>query len=196
VKDRQRRVRSDSLANRERIMRTAARLFGEHGVNVPLDDIAAASGLGSATLHRHFQGRTELVHAVLDAEAAALAARADIVPAGGSADQTLRIWLTDLIRFSMSYRGLALLLAAHDADTTLHSRHEALTRACQDLLSTAQAAGLVPAAIDVGTLLRLAHGIAVAAVGSADTASLLADIIMDGLRTRPGQVTGAHEPHP
>jgi len=111
MKGRQRRVRSDSLANLERLMQTAARLFSERGVSVPLDEIAAASGLGSATLHRHFQGRTDLVHAVLDAEATQLIARAGLPLPGRSPDQALRAWLTDLIRFSMSYRGLAVLLA-------------------------------------------------------------------------------------
>jgi AcrR family transcriptional regulator len=186
---RQRRVRSDSLANRERIVQTAARLFGERGVTVPLDEIAAASALGSATLHRHFRGRTDLVHAVLDTEAAQLAARAALRPPGRGLDQALRAWLTDLIRFSMSYRGLAELLAAHDADTTLQTRHQALTRACEQLLAAAQADGRIRTVIDAGTLLRLAHGIAVAAGGSAESASRLTDLVMDGLRTRPGQVT-------
>jgi hypothetical protein len=62
----------------------------------------------------------------------------------------------------------------------------------QQLLATAQADGCIRAAIDAGTLLKLAHGIAVAAGGSAGTASRLADLVMDGLRTRPEQVTGTH----
>jgi AcrR family transcriptional regulator len=196
VKDRKRRVRSDSLANRERIMQAAARLFADRGVDVPLDEIAEASGLGSATLHRHFQGRADLVHAVLDAEAARLAASAGHLPPGRDPAQALRAWLSDLIRFSMSYRGLAVLLAARDADTTLEARHEALTRACRQLLGAAQAGGRVSTAIDAATLLRLAHGIAVAAAGSADTASLLADVLMDGLQTRSADGWTATAPGP
>jgi AcrR family transcriptional regulator len=190
VKDRKRRVRSDSLVNRERIMDTAARLFRERGVDVPLDEIAMSSGLGSATLHRHFRGRTDLVHAVLDAEAAQLAASAGPLLPGRDPAQALRAWLSDLIRFSMSYRGLAVLLAAHHADTTLETRHEALTRACEQLLGAAQADGCVRTSVDAAILLRLAHGIAVAAAGSADTARRLTDIAMDGLLNCPCQVTG------
>jgi hypothetical protein len=40
----------------------------------------------------------------------------------------------------------------------------------------------VRATIDAHDLLRLAHGIAIAAAGSAGTASRLVDVVMDGLR--------------
>lgn len=183
----QRRVRSDATANRELIMRTATRLFRERGVDVPLDEVAAASGLGSATLHRHFRGRVDLVHAVLDAEAARVAAGAARLLSEHGPDQALRAWLADLVRFSLSYRGLAVLLAAHDADTTISARHETLGRACRQLLAAAQAGGSVRTTIDAGTLLRLAHGMAIAAAGSAGMASELADVLMDGLLTRPGE---------
>ena len=183
--DRQRRVRSDSLANRERILRTAAQLFAERSVDVPLDEIAAASGIGSATLHRHFRGRMELVHCVLSAEADRLAGRAVELLSSGHTDQALRAWLLELIQFSMSYRGLAVLLAARDADTTLETRHHALTDACQRLLAPAQADERIRATIDAGTLLKLAHGIAVAAAGSVDTAGRLFDVVTDGLRVQP-----------
>ncbi|WP_433221451.1 TetR/AcrR family transcriptional regulator [Microtetraspora malaysiensis] len=185
MKDRQRRVRSDSLANRERILRTAARLFGERGVDVPLDEIAAAAGVGSATLHRHFKGRVELVHSALNAEADRLTARASELLSDNRPEQALPTWLLELIQFSMSFRGLALLLAAHDADTTLETRHQALTDACQRLLASAQADGYINATIEVGDVLKLANGIAVAAAGSADVARRLLDVLTMGLRVQP-----------
>lgn len=188
MRDRKRRIRSDATANRERVMQAADRLFRERGVDVPLDEIAAAAGLGSATLHRHFRGRADLVHAVLDAQAAQLAASAGLLLAEHGPDEALRAWLPALIGFSMSYRGLAALLAAHDADTTLSTRHEALTRACQHLLSTAQDSGHARSTINASALLRLAHAIAVAAAGSADEATRLTGIVMDGLLTDPGEV--------
>jgi len=196
VQDRKRQIRSDATANRERVLQAAARLFRERGVDVPLDEIAAASGLGSATLHRHFRGRDDLVHAVLDAQAAQLAASAGFLLSQHAPDRALRAWLSDLIRFSMSYRGLAVLLTAHDADTTLSTRHEALTRACRQLLGAAQATGRARSAIDASALLRLAHAIAVAAAGSPDEAARLTDVVMDGLLARHGEVTGGDEASP
>jgi AcrR family transcriptional regulator len=66
-------------------------LFREHGVDLPLDEIAAAAGVGSATLHRHFSGRAELVHSVLDAEAGRLATRAIELSSRGHPEQALRV---------------------------------------------------------------------------------------------------------
>ncbi|MFI9169297.1 TetR/AcrR family transcriptional regulator [Streptomyces lincolnensis] len=181
--DRQRGVRSDALANRERILREGARLFRRHGVNVPLDAVAKAAGVGSATLHRHFSGRVDLVHCVLDAEADRLAARAAELQAVNRPEQALRAWVLELVQFSTSLRGLAALLAAHDADTTLEARHRSLTDACNRLLGAAQDDGHIRTTIDVGDLLKLAHGIAVASAGSADVAARLFDVVLDGLRT-------------
>lgn len=181
--ERQRGVRADALANRERILRAGAQLFRQHGVDVPLDEVAKAAGVGSATLHRHFNGRVDLVHCVLDAEAGQLAARATGLESVGHPDQALRAWLAELIQFSTSLRGLALLLAAADADTTLQARHRMLTDACRRLLVAAQDDGLVRTTIDVGDLLKLANGIAVASDGSAEVAARLLDVVMDGLRT-------------
>ncbi|MGH3265803.1 MAG: TetR/AcrR family transcriptional regulator [Trebonia sp.] len=194
--DRKRRIRSDATANRKQVMQAADRLFRERGIDVPLDEIAAEAGLGSATLHRHFRGRTGLVHAVLDAQAAQLAASAGPLLSEHGPDRALRVWLPDLIRFSMSYRGLAVLLAAHDADTTLSARHKALTRACRQLLGAAQADGRARSAIDAGGLLRLANAIAVAAAGSPDEAARLTCVVMDGLLAHGGEVTGGDRASP
>jgi Bacterial regulatory proteins, tetR family len=84
VQGRKRRIRSGATANREQVMQPAARLFRERGVDVPPDEIATAADLGSATLHRHFRGRADLVHAVLDAPATTSGA----APPGGTASAT------------------------------------------------------------------------------------------------------------
>ncbi|MFC8801117.1 TetR/AcrR family transcriptional regulator [Promicromonospora sp. NPDC057138] len=183
VEERQRGVRADALANRERILAAGARLFRQHGVNMPLDAVAKAAGVGSATLHRHFSGRVDLVHSVLDAEADRLAARAAELQSVNRPEQALRAWLLELVQFSTSFRGLATLLAANDADTTLEARHYSLTDACRRLLVAAQDTGHLRTTIDVGDLLKLANGIAVASAGSADVAARLFEVVMDGLQT-------------
>ncbi|MFJ9371019.1 TetR family transcriptional regulator [Nocardia sp. NPDC101769] len=165
-------------------MDAAARLFGQRGVDVPLDEIAVAANVGSATLHRHFRGRVELVHAVLDTRADRLATRSDELMTSSATTQiALREWLLELIEFTTSFRGLAVLLADHDADTTLEDRHRALTVACARLLTAAQADGHIRPTIIAGDLLKLAHGIAVAAAGSPAAAADMLDLLADGLRT-------------
>jgi AcrR family transcriptional regulator len=62
-----RRPRSDAVANRERVVAAAERLFRERGVEaVRMDDIAAAAGVGKGTLYRGFGDKSALVAAVLD----------------------------------------------------------------------------------------------------------------------------------
>jgi serine phosphatase RsbU (regulator of sigma subunit) len=55
-----RRRRADAEQNYGRIVETAARLLSEDP-DVSLDAIAAAAGVGRATVYRHFHGRREIV---------------------------------------------------------------------------------------------------------------------------------------
>lgn len=61
--------RSDAARNRERILCTAERLFGERGVtNVSMDEIAADAEVGKGTLYRRFGDRAGLAMALLAAQ--------------------------------------------------------------------------------------------------------------------------------
>ncbi|MDG6109148.1 TetR/AcrR family transcriptional regulator [Dactylosporangium aurantiacum] len=178
-----RRARSDGLANRDRIIATAARMFAEQGVDVPLDEIAAAAQVGSATLHRHFTGRLDLVHCVLDVEAERLAAGAGELASPADPAGALVEWLHRLIAFTASFRGLAVLLGAHQADTTLEARHRALYAAAQLLLDDCRAQRAVDPDVTVSDLLKLTNAISIASAESPETAHRLLNIMVNGLRT-------------
>ncbi len=63
----ERPARADALKNRSLLLRVAAQLFQENGVeNVTMSDIAQAAGVGKGTLYRHFNHKTELCYALLD----------------------------------------------------------------------------------------------------------------------------------
>lgn len=57
-------MRADAKRNRERILAAARDHFVAHGPDAPLDAIAAAAGVGIATLYRRFPDRRALVRAV------------------------------------------------------------------------------------------------------------------------------------
>src|SRR5260221_9756214 len=58
--------RVDAARNRERILATAARLFGERGADcVSMDEVADAAGVGKGTVFRRFGSRAALAQAVL-----------------------------------------------------------------------------------------------------------------------------------
>ena len=54
-------ARPDVAARRAQLLDAAASVFAEHGITAPLDLVVARSGLGRATLYRHFADRTALV---------------------------------------------------------------------------------------------------------------------------------------
>jgi AcrR family transcriptional regulator len=58
--------RADAVRNRCALVTAAAGIFAAQGLQAPLDDVARAAGLGSATMYRHFPTRTELVEAVFE----------------------------------------------------------------------------------------------------------------------------------
>lgn len=57
----ERPLRADAERNRRRILAAAAELFGERGLEVSLDDIAAHAGVGVGTVYRRFADKDELI---------------------------------------------------------------------------------------------------------------------------------------
>lgn len=56
--------RADAVRNRRALLDAARTVFGERGLEAPLDEIARRAGVGNATLYRHFADRCALVGAV------------------------------------------------------------------------------------------------------------------------------------
>jgi AcrR family transcriptional regulator len=61
----ERRLRADAARNRAAIVSVARDVFAEHGLEAPLEAIAARAGVGIATLYRRFPTREKLVAAAL-----------------------------------------------------------------------------------------------------------------------------------
>jgi AcrR family transcriptional regulator len=53
-------LRSDARDNRARILEAARAVFGEEGLDAPMREVARQSGVGPATLYRHFPTKREL----------------------------------------------------------------------------------------------------------------------------------------
>lgn len=65
--------RADAARNRSVVLRAAAALFREHGVDaVSMDAVAAAAGVGKGTLFRRFGNKSGLAIALLDEQERAL----------------------------------------------------------------------------------------------------------------------------
>ncbi len=54
-------LRSDAERNRDRVLEAARELFSQHGLDVPMREVARAAGVGPATLYRRFPTKQALV---------------------------------------------------------------------------------------------------------------------------------------
>ncbi|VXB58838.1 Regulatory protein, tetR family [Citricoccus sp. K5] len=59
-------LRADARRNVDRIRAAAVEVFGERGLAVPLEDVAAAARVSKATIFNRFGGRIGLIDAVID----------------------------------------------------------------------------------------------------------------------------------
>jgi AcrR family transcriptional regulator len=92
-----RKPRADAERNRERILEVALEVFTCHGAKASLDDIAQRSGVGNATLYRHFSTRDALIEAVYRNEVEKLAAAEERFAAHMPPLEALRAWMLLLI---------------------------------------------------------------------------------------------------
>ncbi|HLO35531.1 MAG TPA: helix-turn-helix domain-containing protein [Candidatus Deferrimicrobium sp.] len=110
--------RADAARNRRRILEAAERLFAERGVEaVPMDDVAAAAGVGKGTLYRRFGDRAGLGIAVLDERERELQDRilGGPPPLGPGAPPTERLTAFVEAYLAYAWRNLELLVVAETA---------------------------------------------------------------------------------
>jgi AcrR family transcriptional regulator len=88
-----RKPRADAKRNRERILEVAREVFTRDGAAASLDDIARRSGIGNATLYRHFPTRDALIEAVYRSEVEKLAAAEQRFAATMAPLEALRAWM-------------------------------------------------------------------------------------------------------
>lgn len=187
---RDRGLRADARRNRERVLRTAQRLFAEDGLGVPLDEIARRAGVGPGTVHRHFPTKEALYLAVAIDELERLVAEARALAAGDD-PAALFTQLSRMIAMGAENAAVksALIAAEFDLRSAAPDVATDLTAQVANLLDRAHAAGAVRPDVTVDEVLALVAG-AFAAIRHADAetsrerSAHLAEIILDGLRPR------------
>jgi AcrR family transcriptional regulator len=180
-------MRADARRNSELLVATAREVFAEKGAEAPLDEIAKRAGVGAGTLYRHFPNRDALVEAVYRGEVSELADRATALLAEHPPDIALTEWMRAQVRFVSHRRGLATSLKAtlsRTSETMVWCKNRLLGSA-EELLEAAKQEGTIRADLEPYDLLRLGHGIAVAAeLGSETDGERLIEVMLNGLRAR------------
>jgi len=179
-------MRADARRNYDALVAAARDAFTEEGAAASLENVAERAGVGIGTLYRHFPKRQALLEAVYAGEVEAMARSAEELAELPPWD-ALSEWFHRYVGFAATKRALteALLEAAPESDVLLLCR-TALMTAGTGLIERAQKAGVVrPDAtfVDVG---RMVSGIAVVSTGDPEQTERMLQIVLDGLRPRPG----------
>ncbi|MEV4135516.1 TetR family transcriptional regulator [Dactylosporangium sp. NPDC049742] len=183
-----RTLRADARRNRERVLRTAQRLFATEGLGVSLDEIARRAGVGPGTVHRHFPSKEALYLAVATDEFEQLVAEAEEL-ATTDDPAALFTQLSRMIATGAENVTVKSALEAAELDLRTAAPRVAadLTRHVADLLARAHAAGAVRPDVTVDDVMALVAGAFSAirhanAETSPERSARIAQIILDGLR--------------
>ena len=155
-------LRADARRNYDALLAAAKDVFDSRGADAPLDDIAKLAGLGNATLYRHFPTRRDLLVAVYADEVAALCEHGRTLRGDRSPGDALFAWLAAFVAHVGSKRHLALAVPDAERSDLVESWRASMRDTAAALLERAQLAGEVRPELDVGDVLLLANGIALA----------------------------------
>jgi AcrR family transcriptional regulator len=184
-----RKPRADAERNRERILEAAKEVFTRDGAAASLDEIARLSGIGNATLYRHFLTRDDLIEAVYRSEVEKLASAEQRFAAIMPPLEALRAWM---LLFVDHIAGKMLIIPAMN---TIAGGSLRLMEGSRSLIHTAFVAS-VKRAIASGDLrpdtdpndfVRALVGVfhTTAAPGWEPSARRLVDILIAGSRSTP-----------
>jgi AcrR family transcriptional regulator len=181
-----RKTRSDSLRNRERLLDAATEVFSADSQQASLEAVARQAGVGIGTLYRHFPTREALFEAVYRHEVDHLFELAEELLLDKDPVKALRKWLHANVRLVATKKGMAeaLQLVVHSSSELAAYSFDRLTRAVDLLLKRAIAAREIRSDISAEDLLRTLVGIFYSQ-GAGDwqpKALRLVDVFVDGLR--------------
>jgi AcrR family transcriptional regulator len=164
--------RADARRNYARVLAVAEQEVATQGAGASLEQIARTAGVGSATVRRHFPTRRALLEAVSRKRIEALCGRAhDLTGTGDSRDALLE-WLSEVVVYCVSARGLADALAYDESDPVHeNSCSAALEEAAGPLLRRAAQDGVVATGVTVTDLITLIVGIVLATAHHPDPAA-------------------------
>lgn len=155
-------LRSDAVRNHRLLLEAASLAFAEHGLEVPMEEIATAAGVGVATLYRHFASREALIAALMEQSLAGIAVRAEeIIDSGVDPMVGLRSLLTYGAERHTVERSMAEMWRTLNNDIAVAAaRGTGLYEATQRMLDAAVDAGEIRDDVTVEDVARIFYAIA------------------------------------
>jgi AcrR family transcriptional regulator len=190
-----RKTRADAERNRERILEVAKEVFTRDGAAASLDDIARRSGIGNATLYRHFPTRDDLIEAVYRSDVEKLAAAEQRFAASMPPLEALRAWM---LLFIDHIAGKMLIIPAMNTVSggslrLMEGSRSLIHSAFVASVKRAIASGDLRSDTDPNDFVRALVGIfhTTALPGWEPSARRLVDILIAGSRATPAQTSPA-----
>src|SRR5215472_18799922 len=117
-------LRRDAERNRQRILRAAAEVFTERGLEATLDDVARHAGVGVGTVYRRFPDKESLVEALFEERIEAMGALAEKALAEPDSWAGLMSFLEGACTLLATDRGLQeiVMYATYGRDRTGRAR--------------------------------------------------------------------------
>jgi AcrR family transcriptional regulator len=188
----ERPLRADALRNRAKILQAAAEVFAAQGLDVTLDDIAHHAGVGVGTVYRRFADREALIEALFEVRMKAVLqqlrdALDDPDPWHGLITFVERV--CELIATDRGMRQV-MLSSAYGKGEVAQCRDEFGVLG-ERLVARVKATGAVRPDFEVTDIFVLFLLIGSVTDFAGEVAPELwrryFDIMVDGMRTRPGQ---------
>jgi AcrR family transcriptional regulator len=181
-----RKLRTDALRNRERILEVAKEAFTRFGADASLDDVAKQAAVGAGTLYRHFPARDDLIEAVYRSEVGKLAAAERRFAETMTPLDALRAWMLLFVDHIAEKQIIAPALNSMvGGPSKLYEGSRGQIQAAIDALVTrAIKSGDIRRDLDPFDLLRALIGVAHVASGPGwqQSARRLVDILVTGSR--------------
>jgi AcrR family transcriptional regulator len=182
-----RKLRADSVRNRERLIAAAKAAFTEAGSDVALEEIARRAGVGIGTLYRHFPARDSVVEAVYRREVEQLGEAATRLLATMAPGDALHAWMRVFVDYIATKKVIAGALASLAGGTAglFAASGARIMEAIGLLVERSKVAGEIRGDVEPVDVLRGLVGVTYGndEPGWQASALRLTDILMDGLRT-------------
>jgi AcrR family transcriptional regulator len=179
--------RADARRNREIVLRTAARVFADEGLEVSLGRIAQRAGVGAGTVYRHFPSKEILVEAVLTEHIEGLVTAADHWATRAAPGDAMFGFLLEVIEKSTGHQSICDALTTDRSwpHAMLSAAARRFDEALDRLLRNAKQAGAIRADVQTDDLAALAVGGAALRSAHRNRArgTRLIRLLLDGLRT-------------
>jgi AcrR family transcriptional regulator len=181
--------RADALRNRERVIRAAAEVFAEKGLDAGVPEIAARAGVGKATVYRSFPSKEHLVAAVAQERLAWITDLVTRALGAGDAGAAFRDVLLRIAEQQAGDWAVAGSLAADIHQPELDGARATAHAAFEALIDRGRAAGALRPDATADELRVLFTGVAqvlrAADVRDPDVWRRYGELIADALAARP-----------